>query len=314
MKLSTVVEDYCLRRDVTDLYQYQLDYAVKQLALHLGRQPTIDDLQATVISQWLRDEQRTGRLGDRSRRNIRASLITIAKAAQIPLDVELVRQVKVAQRSPEAWDFSELRQVCDAAASLPGTLGNGLPRGRYMSATLWFCFETGLRRRDVMLFDVQRFGPDRRAALTQNKTGRVHVVEITQSTYDDLHWLGDRLQVAGDPHWRTPLRWPHHWSAFYHWMARARKIAGVDAASINRALQHIRRTGATAVECEEADSATKYLGHRSGGSLAWSSYIDPRKVRRTVMPPAVRPDVRSRSESDDAACGTGNPRASSQAS
>lgn len=314
MKLSTVVEEYCLRRDVTESYQYQLDYAVKQFAMHLGRQPTIDDLQAKTISQWLRDEQRTGRLGDRSRRNVRASLITIAKAARVTLDVEMVRQVKVAQRSPEAWDFNELRLVCEAAANLPGMLGNGLPRGRYMSATLWFCFETGLRRRDVMLFDIQRFGPDRRAALTQNKTGRVHVVEITQSTYDDLHWLAERLQLAGDPHWRTPLRWPHHWSAFYHWIGKARKMAGVDAGSLNRALQHIRRTGATAVECEEADSATKYLGHRSGGGLAWSSYIDPRKVRRTVMPPAVRPDARSRSEQIDSASGGDHSRASSQAS
>jgi hypothetical protein len=69
-----------------------------------------------------------------------------------------VRQVKVAPRSPEAWYFDELCRVVEAAKNLPGTMANGLPRGRYFATVLWFTFETGLRRRDVISFDVGRLG------------------------------------------------------------------------------------------------------------------------------------------------------------
>lgn len=314
MLLEKVVAKYCLRRDVTETYQYTLNYAVKRLSLHLNRPPTTEDLDPDVLSKWLQDEQRAGRLSDRSRRNIRASLITISKAANVQLASEEVRQVKVAPRSPEAWHYEELCRVVDAAGKLPGTMKNGLPRGRYFAAVLWFAFETGLRRRDIMNFDIGRLGEDRRAALTQNKSKQVHVIEVTEATLEDLKFLSERLRVAGIEYWRTPLHWPHDWKCFYAWMRRARKAAGVDADVMNRSLQHLRRTGATAVECKEPDTASKYLGHRSGGALAWASYIDPRKVRRTIMPPAVRPDVRFRSEQIDSASGGDHSRASCQAS
>lgn len=315
MLLDKVVAKYCLRRDVTETYQYTLNYAVKRLALHLNRPPTTDDLDPDVLSKWLQDEQRAGRLSDRSRRNIRASLITISKAANVQLDSEEVRQVKVAPRSPEAWNYDELRRVVDAASKLPGYMKNGLPRGRYFATILWFAFETGLRRRDIVNFDIGRIGEDRRAALTQNKSKQVHVVEVTTATYEDLKFLSERLRIAGLDYWRTPLYWPHDWKCFYGWMKRARKDAGIDADVMNRALQHLRRTGATAVECQEPDTASKYLGHRSGIALAWSSYIDPRKVRRTIMPPAVRPDVTTRSNAQPGpANGETDPGASCKAS
>ena len=307
MLLETVVKKYCLIRDVTENYQYTLNYAVNRLALHLRRPPTVDDLDPEVLSEWLKDEQRAGRLSDRSRRNIRASLITISGAAKVQLPRDEVRQVKVSPRAPEAWHFEELCRVVEAAANLPGTMRNGLPRGRYFATVLWFAFETGLRRRDIVTFDIGRLGEDRRAALTQHKPQQVHVVEVTEATFEDLRFLSERLRVAGAEHWRTPLHWPHDWKCFYDWMKKARKAAGVDANVMNRALQHLRRTGATAVECQEPDTASKYLGHRSGGALAWASYIDPRKVRRTIMPPAVRPDVTNRSHArpDPPSGGTG---------
>lgn len=290
MTLTEVIERYCLTREVSPAYQYQLEWAARRLSKSLGRDATTGDLDPRVISVWLRDEQNAGRMSARSRRNMRASLMTIARAADSPLHTQEVRQVKLMPRSPQAWEPEELASVVEASQTLPGQLANGIRRAEYFPAVLWFAFETGLRRRDVWDFDSRTMGSDRRASLTQHKSRAVHVVEVTRSTYADMMRIANRLQTRGDKKWFQPFRWPQEESAFYYWLAKARAIAGIDPKVANRALQHVRRTGATAVEREQRDAATKYLGHRSGGALAWASYIDPRMVRHTIMPPTVRPN------------------------
>lgn len=287
MRLTDLLDRYCLENELSKDYAYQLSYAVKRFHRFLGSIADVDEITEERLNQWLLHEQELQEINDRGRRNVRASLLTLLRYAESGLRMDRVRRVKVAPKPPEAWDVDQLGAVAESAKRLEGTMKNGLTRAEYFSTVLWFAFETGLRRSDIWRFNVERFDQSNQASLTQHKTGHIHVVQITQRTRDALIRLSSTLRLGGVKYHRTPLYWPHHWSVFYYWLAKARVMAGVDESVLNRALQHIRRTGATAVECAQHDAAPRYLGHHSGPGLARASYIDPRKIRRSIMPPVV---------------------------
>ena len=289
LHLERVVDEYCLSNEISADYAYQLRYAVSRFGRFLGRPGLVSDLEPAVVNRWLVSEQDTREIGDRSRRNIRTSIITIAKYAGGGVGPENVRRVTVPSKAPRAWSVAQFRDVAAAANELPGVLKNGVARSAYFATILWFCYETGLRRRDAWSFSVHLLDDEHRAAVTQHKTGRVHVIEVTPETHEDLTAISKRLRSLGNKRYGRPLAWPHSsTSTFYYWMARVREIAGVDPDVVGRSLQHVRRTGATAVECGEAGTAWQYLGHAGGPRLSWASYIDPTKAKRSRMPPVKR--------------------------
>lgn len=290
--LIGAVDDYELSKEITSEYAYQLRYATRRLSRFLGRDATVDDLRKKTINRWLKHEREAGGLSDRSRSNIRVSILTLwRKFGKRRLDREEIRSVEVTPKNPEAWSYEELQQVIAGAGRLPGYLTNGIPRAKYFATCLWFAYETGLRRRDVWRFDLTLFDRDRLAAMTQHKTRRVHLVTITRETELDLRSIYHSLLAANDPHARTPLRWPQATSQFYYWMRQARALSGIDASLPNRALQHIRRTGATEVE-RQGGLAWRFLGHVAEG-LDRKAYVDARKTVKATTP------MRNRSAMDD---------------
>ena len=277
--LAAVVNGYEIATEITSEYAYQLRYAVGRFKRFLKREPTTDDLTADTVNRWLKHERDAAEIGDRSRANVRRSMLTLWKRYGEGMNRDAIRSVVVTPRNPEAWGYDELEMVAKAAAKLPGRLTNNVPRSLYMSTLLWFAYETGLRRRDLWRFDLNQFDANRRAALTQHKTRRVHVIEITPETEADVRKISQQLRTNGDPHWQTPLRWPQSVTMFYYWMRQVRILAGVDPEVRNRSLQHIRRTGATEVAAEGMH-AWRFLGHSREG-LDRKSYVD---ARRTVTP------------------------------
>lgn len=277
--LETVVNGYEIATEITAEYAYQLRYAVARFRKFLKREPTVDDLSADTVNRWLKHERDVEEIGDRSRANVRRSMLTLWKRYGENLNRDAIRSVVVTPRNPEAWDYSDLELVAAAAAKLPGRLSNGVPRSLYMPTTLWVAYETGLRRRDLWNFDIQQFDANGVAAMTQHKTRRVHVIQVTDETMADVRRISQMLRGNGDRHWRTPLRWPQSVTMFYYWMRQARIAAGVDPEVRNRSLQHVRRTGATEVAAE-GRHAWRFLGHSREG-LDRKSYVD---ARRTITP------------------------------
>lgn len=277
--LAAVVDGYEIATEITSEYAYQLRYAVGRFRRFLKSEPTTEDLTADTVNRWLKHERDAGEIGDRSRANVRRSMLTLWKRYGDGMNREAIRSVVVTPRNPEAWAYDELELVAKAATQLDGRLTNNVPRSLYMSTLLWFAYETGLRRRDLWQFDLSQFDANRRAALTQHKTRRVHVIEITPETEADIRRISQQLRADGDPHWQTPLRWPQSVTMFYYWMRQVRILAGVDPEVRNRSLQHIRRTGATEVAAEGMH-AWRFLGHSREG-LDRKSYVD---ARRTVTP------------------------------
>jgi hypothetical protein len=298
MRLTELLDRYCLEHELSKDYSYQLSYAVNRFHRFLGAVADVNEIDEDRLNQWLLHEQQLAQINDRGRRNVRASLLTLLRYAESGLRMDRVRRVKVSAKPPEAWNVDQLGLVAQAADQLEGTMQNGLSRAEYFSTVLWFAFETGLRRSDIWRFNLDRLDQQNQASLTQHKTGHMHLVQVLPRTRAALDRLAARLRANGAKYHRTPLFWPHHWSVFYYWLAKAREKAGVDADVLNRALQHVRRTGATAVECEQHDAAPRYLGHHSGPSLARASYIDPRKVGQAIMPPVVQRHASSQSASN----------------
>lgn len=290
--LGGVADDYELSKEISSDYAYQLRYAIKRFERFLGRPASTDDLCERTLNLWLRHERDAGEISDRSRANVRTSVLTLWKYTRRPMNRDGVRSVVVTPKNPEAWHFDELDQVANAADRLPGQLPNGIRRADYMRNVLWFAYETGLRRRDVWTFDLTRFDSDRKAALTQHKTQRVHVVEISQETEVGIRRIYTELQGRRDPHHRTPLRWPQSVTQFYYWMKRCRELAGIDPETPNRSLQHVRRTGATEVDLD-GNAAWRFLGHSREG-LDRKSYIDQRKAVKPITPNRTRSDGRDR--------------------
>jgi integrase len=280
--LSEIVDDYELSTEITSDYAYQLRYAVRRFGLFLQRPALLSDLTADAVNRWLKHERDGSQIGDRSRANVRRSLLTLWKRFGDGLNRDSIRSVIVTPRNPEAWLYDEMELVAQAATKLPGRLTNGIKRSLYMPTLLWCAYETGLRRRDLWTFDISRFDAERRAALTQHKTKRVHVIQITPQTEEGLRQMAGILRGTADQHWRTPLRWPQSTTMFYYWMRECRKIAGVDAEVSNRSLQHVRRTGATEV-CVEGGHAWRFLGHSREG-LDRKSYVDQRMTSAPTTP------------------------------
>lgn len=109
--LSGVAEDYELSKEISSEYAYQLRYGVERFDRFLGRPATTEDLCERTLNEWLRHERDAGEISDRSRANVRTSVLTLWKYTRRPLNRDSVRSVVVTPKNPEAWHFDELDQV-----------------------------------------------------------------------------------------------------------------------------------------------------------------------------------------------------------
>jgi integrase len=284
-KLTKVLRCYDRDNELSPLYVGTLGCSVRRFERYLGRPPRESDLKSKTVNKWMRYEQAETSLSDRSRANGLSHIITLWKYTGRKFDRRKIRHIKVRPKNPAAWDHNELREVADAMQRLPGKLPNGVPRSLYFSTILWFAYETGLRRRDIWDFDLSWLVGNQ-ATLSQHKTGQVHIIQVSDETLSDMRKISEMVAESDSAAALTPLRWPQGESQFYYWFRRAREIAGIDAKVVNRALQHMRRTGATAV-CKSGESAFRYLGHTKEG-LDRLSYVDQIKTAKAVTPTIAR--------------------------
>ena len=286
MHLRSVLDSYALENEITAGYEYQLDYAIRRLNDWNGSDMCSSQLTDDVVNRWLKSEQNDKGLSDRSRQNLRTSVLTIwryASEKNLASPPNKIRKVKVKEKNPEAWDFHELHSVAKAASELPGFMPNRIARSEYFTALIWFCFETGMRRSDAFAFDIQ-WMRDCVVAFPQSKTNRIHSSKLTAETASQVAKISEDLKSHGQKNWRNPLEFPGSVSQLYYWLRQCRARAGVDPGEKNRSIQHLRRTGATAVEAHSPHTAWKYLGHVTGPALSRRSYIDARIACKPIMP------------------------------
>lgn len=275
---------YCRDRPLAPGTQYQYLRSLRLLDEWYGEPLKLPHLAESLVSEWIVWLEGRGlapvTVADH-RRNV---LIVWRQAArdghcQRP---EEVRRVRVPQPVPVAWTLEEVRRLIGAAERMPGYLGNGLPSSRYLVCLLRTAYESGLRRGDLFRLSVTDVAPDGSVRTLQGKTRLGHVARLQPPTVRLLGWLAGRLKGDGDPHWQTPLRWPHATRWLYTLLERVRTRACVS----DGALQQIRRTGATQIEKCHPGAAMRYLGHLTPG-LAYRHYVDRQQLGVAIQPPQL---------------------------
>lgn len=280
------VDRYELSKEISSGYAENLRNAVKRLNRFLKRESTLEDLCFQTINEWLKYERDFGEIADRTRANHRRSILTIWAKYGSGLNRSEIRSVILTPKNPEAWTYQELKLVADAACQVAGVLKNGIRRAQYLETCLWFAFESGMRRSDLWDFELRLIDSDNRAAFTQHKSRRVHVVQFTEETVSAMRDIARQLKARRDPCFQTPLKWPQSERQFYFWLKRCRVLSGVDPEERNRAMQHVRRTGATEVD-RQGDAPWRFLGHSREG-LDRKCYVDARKTVVPITPHANR--------------------------
>lgn len=296
MSLANLIDKYNRDRELAPCYVQTLRCSVRRLGRYLSREATVGDLRYQTINEWLQAECDAGTLKARTRAGGRTDILTLWKYSGRKLKKEKVRKVKIPKRNPEAWTFEQLDSVAKASEGFVGQLPNGVPRSLYFRTIFYFAYETGLRRRDIWSFDFETFA-EQRSAVTQHKTGNVHVIDVTDETMQDLDTIYQTLVAADDPNAATPLRWPGSESQFYYWAKKLRIAAGIDADTHNRVLQHSRRTGATDVALA-GGAAWQYLGHTQPG-LDRKSYVDAVKTAKITLPTRTRANGRDKDRTQE---------------
>lgn len=260
---------YCAARDLSPQTEKFYLYGVRALEAW-AKHPVTVRFAAEHLNEYLRDLAATKNRYTAG--SYRSSLLTLLRAAQAEGLCELppkVRPIRRPEHRPRGWRADEMGKLLEHASPI-------------QRAAIRLGYDTGLRRGD--LFDVrwsQVVGQrdDYRVIHTPSKTGRQITRRIRNETYDDLDALrnpdDDRLLPSEVKHSAWRKRW--------HKLGAA---AGVDTS--RRALQAIRRTGASLTK-REGGSAAEYLGHSpQSGDLATRYYIDPELVDEAPpLPPAI---------------------------
>lgn len=279
--LTHLRKSYLIVRAITAGSAYQVEHSCKLFADWCGgdialcpplEQPSDDHLTEEKLSAWLRSLE--GKYSPRTINKMRGDVLSVWQDAA---DADhcrepkrrRVRVVKCAEYDPEIWEPEEIALLVAAAKSLKGFVvidGVEIPRAEYFENILLVAWYTARRTGDCWRIHVDQLRGDR-LSQSQNKTGVMLVSGLPE-------WLTKRLLSYGIQH---PLKWPHWGRAFYYWMEKIRRSAGIVTTG---AIQKIRRSTATDMEIHSPGSATKLLGHTSPKADVW--YVKKSRVMQPI--------------------------------
>lgn len=276
--MPTLPEKYIASRDLRPASAYQLTLSVRRFADWLGRQPKAADWTADTINRFL-----TAYTEGRSKntvKGVRNNLVTIFRFAVASKIVKgepgQVKRIKAPRTLPEAWSKEEVRRLLRASEQFLGETGQGVNR-RAMLRALWLtCYDSALRRGDLMDLEREQIGSDGSLVLVQHKTGDVILCKLRPETMAaiDATFPPARKTIFGDacgPRQMYELC-----------------VACIQKAGLKGGLQKMRRTSATLLEQICPGAAMKHLGHRTPG-LAYRNYVDPRFVQeQKPLPPPIQ--------------------------
>ena len=244
---------YCLTKGVTAGYARQYDILCKRLDWHM------ESLTTDQIDTYL-----TGALTKlrpitvhRHRRMINTLVREWSRSGGVNGCTRPIRRVQYRLPPVRAWSIDEMRNLLAVASSMPG----GTRKCEYrilLPAWIQVAFSTGLRRSDLLAIEHADIRVNK-IAVTQSKTGHVHVATLNEAALSAIAALptsGRRIfgdLVSGVQIVRA--------------MRRAVKRAGLCGSG-----KWLRRSSATYAELLGMD-ATRQLGHKSQDMKRF--YVDP---------------------------------------
>ena len=277
---------YRVHRVVSRGYDQQITMTLANLRrFHKG--PFYFEDLPTLLNRWVAWLETT--LSPRSIKSKRAAIITLwyaaAELGMCPPPVpRLIRRPKCQRPAPDAWTLDEMRAILGACQTFRGQYyANGVDRGRFWEAFVRVCYDTALRRGDMLAV--------RRSQLESIEGG--HVLRTVQSKTGDgvVHVLRPKtveaLEAIFPPERELIFEWPHTMRTLHHHWSDVLAAAGIDPQNRRNGVQKLRRTSASHLERENPGAASAHLGHRSA-DMARMHYLDP-KIHKAALPlpPAI---------------------------
>jgi integrase len=269
------------RRSLSAGYDCQIQLTLRNLRHFLKRPPMLGELPS-VMNAWVQKMELTLSAPTIKRR--RAAIITLWNfAAECrlcePPNTRLIRAVKTTRPTPDAFTMEQMQALLEACGAFRNTFyKNGINRGRFWEAFIRVCYDTALRRGDMLTLRRQQISVvDGEAYVTtvQGKTGDGIVKRLRPKTVASL-------DAIFPPDRELIFDYPHNLDTFSdHWddvLARA----NIDPTDRRNGVQKLRRTSASYLERVHPGAATAHLGHRSA-DMAQKHYLDP-KISRAQLP------------------------------
>ena len=276
--LGAYAANYNLLRDVKPETVRQYQITARLYERWAGGPARLDELDEASVSAWLRDYAGSGVEPD-TVRSKKVGLLALWRAAAddglCDPPSRRVRSVKVPWKPPTCWDFNEVAQLLDTCRGLKRWHRTGMRRSQWFDLAIRVAWDTGLRQGDQWALPVTMVRPDGTIALSQSKTGRPVVCQLSPST---LEAVRISLEVA-PRELLTP--WMASHETFDDQFKRLVRAAGIRPGT----WKWVRRASATDVEIQSGGSACAHLGHVPGSRVAERNYIDPAQMRRVAATP-----------------------------
>lgn len=276
------LSQYALERDIRPGSVEQLRYSLNSFSQFLERLPEATDLTDDTVNRfivWL-SQQDCAHETIRTRRSGILALWNAAADAGIAQQPSRVRKLAPRRSVPRAWTQAQVAAILDECAKLKGNFRRfpQIERAKFAAAVALTCYETGLRRGDVLRIQRFQIQPDGLIVLIQQKTQQQHLARIRPAKLALIDSMGTagRTMVFGcvvSERWLGKL------------LEAVCRTAGIPEGSV----KWFRRSGATHAERAEPGSGYRYLGHTTP-RIAFQSYIDPLQIRNSaIMPPNLPP-------------------------
>lgn len=287
MLLTQVVQNITSECDIGQSTISQYERAERRFSTWLGHPAHDDDLTRNNLNNFIKhiQDRRSNTTASQYRRSLCRMWNYLTEASDKPAyEIKRLRRPKVEVKPVIAWSMEDLDALLKGASELKGKVKCGVPAASFVTALLWFAYDTGLRPSDIFLI---RFADidfeNRSVCITQHKTKMPHIVFLDDPAIEAIR------KIQGP---KRDLVFPVQWSGIRRWMDRTfRNAAEYGFVRVRgKNLGTLRKTNATQIFITLGEAAAaESLGHVSGTYVARRHYIDHRARRQYTVP--TRPNA-----------------------
>lgn len=294
MYLIEVLDQVVTERDLEKCTVAQYKRAILRFSEWLTKPAETADLTIDNLNRWIMHLQTY--LSGTTARNYRVSITLLwnfltETNGMIAYEVRRLRKPKQVAKPVYAWSLDDFSILLKTAKQIEGRVYRSISAQDYLSAWLWFGYDTGLRSYDIRSVEWSAIDLHKGCVtLSQHKTSNPHRAAIGPDTVDALRaiLLPERVKVF--PLSKGGMR---RWELLLYRAAQSNGFARRKG----QGLGTLRKTHATEVYIEEGEeAAAESLGHVGGVRTVRRSYIDHRAVRQGRLP--RRPNGRTESDTD----------------
>lgn len=264
----------------------QIETTIAIFGRHLGRAPTIDDLDEPTLRQF-KAAYSAGLVPGQQQRppsaaTVNSKLRDLCALWRLAWDKHdtrkaprKIRRAREDRRQPVAYSLAEMRQILQEAGRMQGTVGTAGRHPHVIAGGLWWtaliltCYSTAARIGALLAVRAEDYDGTR--IFLRAKTQKQHA---DQSVWPSAEAIV-AIDAMHDARRATLFWWPYGRRYLYRCHRRLLDRAGI--VSTRRGMdqfQKYRRTGLSHVAAQNEDQAVKLAGH-SSPAITRRNYLDP---------------------------------------